>query len=119
MSARHQLTGLLTAALASAAFLAPVAVPAAAAAPVTGVRAALSGLTCDDFREGTHVGVARCTNHTQDWWEFRAVITCGWAADVKGSWETLPPGATKESRGQCGGGSGVGAIGTDKRNLST
>ncbi|MEU8404027.1 hypothetical protein AB0C28_53405 [Nonomuraea sp. NPDC048892] len=72
----------------------------------------------DDFREGTHVGVARCTNHTQDWWEFRAVITCGWSADVKGSWETLPPGATKESRGQCSGGSGVGAIGTDKRNLS-
>ncbi|MFI6739525.1 hypothetical protein ACIBI9_41935 [Nonomuraea sp. NPDC050451] len=87
-----------------------MAPPAAAAATV---------LRCDTYvhAQDNDLGIASCTNPTGQTWKFRAVVVCGRAPDVVGEWVTLPPGASGESRGYCGGifTSGVGAVGVDER----
>jgi hypothetical protein len=100
------------------------------AAAVGGAVALLSGvltvsasaatvLNCDTFvhAQDNDLGIAACSNPTGQTWIFRAVVVCGRAPDVVGEWVTLPPGASGESQGYCGGifTSGVGAVGVDER----
>ncbi|NRQ38751.1 hypothetical protein HII36_44045 [Nonomuraea sp. NN258] len=77
-------------------------------------------LNCDTGRHNNDpdVGYALCSNPTGDTYEFRAVITCGLAPDVKGDWKRVPPGGVEQSQGKCAFySSGVGAVGVDERRL--
>lgn len=60
---------------------------------------------------------AVCKNNNNHPIEFRAVIVCGWTWDETGPWVTLQPGKRKVSSGSCSGGSGVGGVSADVRDL--
>ncbi|MEV1168433.1 hypothetical protein [Nonomuraea sp. NPDC049784] len=66
--------------------------------------AAATVLKCDTLvhAQSDDLGIAACSNPTDETWMFRAVVVCSRALDVLGEWETLPPGAYGQSRGSCG-----------------
>lgn len=78
-------------------------------------------LTCDGLvhLRDRALGIAACTNPTDETWQFRAVVVCGRALDVRGDWVTLPPGAYGTSQGRCGGTviGGVGGVDVEERRV--
>ncbi|WP_137990976.1 hypothetical protein [Streptomyces vilmorinianum] len=90
----------------------------AAPAEASVMRPPGSGESCTYSVSGDGMtGTGICKNIGDHTIEVKFTIVCGWSPDLVSAWLAIAPGESDGGRGTCDGGTGVGSIVADIRDL--